>query len=280
MYAWQNISCHRNKTGMDQGTFDAIVEASGMSRKEFLASNPDFVKMYASKRAPQATMYDLPVFVEPRANRGGGDCMYLAIAEALRTTSQEIREITSLGFRDFFDSIEVDWSTFKALLSDEDQRSMMRIGNVQAEMKWYEQEIRKPGRIWGDNIYLMMFLKYAYNRFTEFTDINILIIDRLANAKSSIWASPLCLSSNRHQKCFWIILVRTRENQGRGALHYELGEIYIEQRRTKYPFTYTTPQILAALQTLPEYKEIVMEVSDCRETFARCMNLYNSGLMQ
>lgn len=276
--------------------------------KEF----PGMLEKITNKDAEVARLYDVPHGLRTIWNRGGGDCLYLALIQLLTPTAQATDQDLVLTSRQFravaADGLPVvlrdsgnSWSTFKTLLNDNDQKT---IADIEADMKqvlepaqlramtphekdelemdWFTERMREDNKIWGDNMYLLMFLRSPNNPYLRHMNLNILLLDRLApgvlKGVRQRWAAPICFSSatreSHHEKCMWGILIRTRTDDGKGAMHYEAA-VFPDMAKTGTRFAgmYGSRELTNGL-VQADYLEQVMALTECSEFFRQCLAAY------
>lgn len=285
--------------------FGKLVEqVTADDMKTFEAQFPGALEKVQNMDADQSRLYAVPAGLQVVPNRGGGDCFFLAliqllepkrvIGQDLESTLDEFRRVTAEGLEPMLQTTGGNWSLFKQLLNKEDQIIIHNIEDAvqkafetdqlsteqreAIEMDWFKQVIREPVKVWGDNIYLLMFLLSPLNPYTQQTSLNILLIDRLApavlNKAQTPWASSTCFGSPYMfpgQKCFWGILIRTRLNDGRGAMHFEAATLPgVEPTKTRFQRMYDTQTMVNALAQL-DYLQYVLDKADNSEIFRRCM---------
>lgn len=215
----------------------------------------------------RSKLYNVPDGLKVIPNRGGGDCMFLALEQLMEDDEKswdmdevEFRKITADGLDFVMGATGNGWSAFKSLLNEHDQKIVGKIEQTfnetfnneerkgmsvdernAIEKDWFKEHIRQNGSVWGDNMHLIMFLKSPTNPFTRDHRINILLIDRLTTVGENM-GTPLCFSSDTPGKrTLWGILVRTRTDDGEGSLHYEAAyDPEVEPFTTRYKHMYDT----------------------------------------
>ena len=275
--------------------------------ERFNAQFPGTLASVDNREADQSQLFDVPAGLRVVPNPGGGDCLFLALMQLLEpkqvsdrdleATLDEFRRVTAEGLEPLMQDSGETWKVFKTLVNQNDQAIIRNIEDTvqktfepeelqhmsgeerdAIEKDWFKQAIREKNRIWGDNMYLLMFLRSPLNPYTQQTSLNILLIDRLAPAlllgARQPWSKPLCFGSAYMfpgQKCFWGILIRTRTDDGRGAMHYEAATLpEVGPTRTRFQRMYDTRTLVQALTDL-DYLPYVLDGADNADIVRRCL---------
>ena len=286
-------------------------EVTAKDIQKFEKDFPGTLDNLKNGEADRSRLYNLPDNLPaPTHNRGAGDCLYLSLLQLLepvietRTSDVEqfvsaFRQVTAEGLETVMEDTGVSWTDFKTLLNENDQRfienmsekfnTVFEADELQhmtprerdaIEMDWFKAEIRSNSNIWGDNMYLLMFLRSPRNPYTRDVRINFIILDRLAPAllhgQRTGFAAPICIGSlptRRGQKCFWGMLVRTRTDKGRGGLHYEAVFFNDRPNQTRYKGMYST-RIFANILHDINYMQFLDENTECHDKICECLEPY------
>lgn len=273
--------------------------------QKFEAEFPGTLEKIANTEAKESELYDVPEVLRTLPNRGGGDCLYLALMQLLepkevaqhydiRSELKEFRRVTAEGLETVIADNGVSWSDFKTLMNDNDKKIIQDIEQNMLEtfgadelrkltqqqrdaleIEWFQMAMRKDYTVWGDNMYLLMFLRSPLNPYTEDVAVNVLLIDRLAHVdvERKTMAAPLCFTSGYRKpgmKCVWGVVVRTRTDEGRGANHYEAGVLPdVPDTLTRFKGLYSTSVLRQALQA-SGYLPYVIKNTECSDLFRQC----------
>jgi len=286
-------------------------EVTAKDIQKFEKDFPGTLNNLKNGEADRSRLYRLPENLPaPKHNRGAGDCLYLCLIQLLEPAMaapsdieqvvSAFRQVTAEGLETVMEDTGVSWTDFKTLLNENDQRfienmsekfnTVFEADELQhmtprerdaIEMDWFKAEIRSNSNIWGDNMYLLMFLRSPRNPYTRDVRINFIILDRLApalqNRQRTQFAAPICIGSTptkRNQKCFWGMLVRTRTDKGRGGLHYEA--VFFDRilsNQTRYKGMYST-RIFATILRDINYMQFLEENTECHDKMRECLEPY------
>lgn len=311
----------------DQGPWDAYFQQHAPALLEFAVDNQKWYRTLLRRGGVDNTLYKLPRGLYLMENAGAGDCMYLALGQALRwlnhqspadTTCEDFRGIAAGGLlpllRRWRESDEADfqrdprlrqgylppWPRFKQYISgsipggakiladlthraqqaassataiqqadqateaarqensnlrghrnvwsvEQSQQfkaSYLRKYEQKVERQIFEAYIQQSQLIWGDNLFLELFLANPNNPYVPpHTRLCILLFDRLRPFTGTSDARASCYAQTYTQgdTCRWIILTRTKGMGGAGGEHYELALI-MDPEKTP---VYTTAQLMS-----------------------------------